>query len=324
MRRVYKILNQFKPDVIQLYSLHGYYLDIYGLFEYIHKHNIPTVYGMMDEYAYMGYCCYGYDCEGFKDGCYHCQRSFKKIYPASLFFNRARKTIELKAKAYNFEKIIFTGPQWLVNRAKESYLLKDKCVEVIDSYIDTKNTFSPKKNEEIRTKLKLEDKKIILNVAPSSDGRKGTKYFIEVARQITESEYCFIHVGYSGDTSGLPANYIPVPFIKNQQELAEYYSVADLFMCTSMADAMPNTCLDALACGTPVCGFDISGVPFVAEKPYGVFVEPANVKQLVEIVRKTGKKTEKTIKECREYALSRYSRDAYYHRQMEIYSKLFK
>lgn len=87
---------------------------------------------------------------------------------------------------------------------------------------------------------------------------------------------------------------------------------------------MPNTCLEALSCGTPVLGFDISGIPFVADEPLGHFVEAANVKQLKEFItgQATERKTQETVMRCREYALRRYSPDTYYSKMKSIYSSV--
>ena len=85
---------------------------------------------------------------------------------------------------------------------------------------------------------------------------------------------------------------------------------------------MPNSCLDALSCGIPVLGFDITGIPYVADEPLGVFVEPENTEELTEVILKTGKKSEEISSRCRAYALKRYSLDTYYDKQMEIYKEL--
>lgn len=324
MMRLKKIIKTFKPDIVQLYNLHGYYLDIYKLFAFLKENDIPTVYGMLDEHPYLGYCCYAYDCEQFKTGCTQCTMRFEEGYMKSKFFNRARKTFLLKQEAYsNFSNIIYTGPEWVIDRARESLLLKNKRLEILDEYVETDNVFYPRDTKQIRKKLLIPDDKIvILNVGPSENVRKGIQYYIEVAKRTQRDDIVFINVGYTSDKSGLPSNYIPIPYVSDQNELAEYYSLADLFVCTSIADTMPNVCLDSLACGTPVCGFDITGIPYVAEEPLGRFVEPGNVEELLSIICSVKKKDEVLIEECREYALRRYSPDSYFEKSMKIYNKL--
>lgn len=326
MPRIYKIINDFKPDIVQLYNLHYYYLDIYKLFDYLKKKEISTVYGMLDEYPYMGYCCYPYDCEQYKTGCRDCDSSrFKKEYPRNLFFNGARKTIMLKEKSYaDFKQLVFTGPEFVIDRARESYLLNNKYLEILDEYVDNETVFVPKDTGLLRRELKIpEENIVVLNVAPSNDPRKGVSDYVLLAEQMKENKkYTFVHVGYQGDVELLPDNFAPIPFVRDQHKLADYYSLADIFVCTSYADTMPNVCLDALSCGTPIIGYDVSGVPYVAEEPYGYFVEPGNITALEKILNRTNKKGPDKVKMCREYALKRYSPWAYYKRTMDIYQNL--
>ena len=325
-RNINRIIDEFKPDIIQLYNLHGYYLNISRLFRKIAKERIPVVYGMLDEYPYLGYCCYAYDCDGFRSGCRDCQFDFRDRYLKSLFFNRAKQTYDLKRRDYDsLERIVFTGPEWVVKRASGSGLLKGRDVRIVDEYIDNTETFVIRDTKKLRKELGISaDKIVILDVAPSADRRKGVGFFVKAAERICglDERYVFINVGYSGRMEALPENFIGIGYVADQKKLSEYYSLADLFVCTSIADTMPNSCLDALSCGTPVLGFDITGIPYVAEEPLGTFIDPENVDQMVEHILKTGKKSNKIKESCREYAVNRYSLDTYYKKQMEIYREL--
>ncbi len=325
--RINRIIDRFRPDVVQLYNLHGYYLNIPKLFHKLSKENIPVVYGMLDEYPYLGYCCYAYDCSKYQSGCRNCEFQFRDRYMKSLFFNRARQTYKQKEKDYDsIQRMIFTGPEWVVERAAESSLLQGRELRIVDEYIDTEQTFTIRNTTSLRDKLGIsEDKIIILDVAPSADHRKGVQYFIETAKAVSRisDRYVFINVGYQGKPLQLD-NFIGIGYVSDQRELAEYYSLADLFVCTSMADTMPNTCLDALACGTPILGFDITGVPFVAEAPLGIFVKPGDVEELTGHIIQTEKKTETVQQSCRKYAVKRYSLDTYFKRQMEVYRELME
>lgn len=320
MKNIIRIIEGFAPDIVQLYNLHGNFIDIYRLFDYLKEKKIPIVYSMLDEHPYLGYCCYAFECSQFISGCQCCKKDFKKDYPRSLFYNRAKETVLLKAKAYSNDEITFVGPKWVLERAEKSFLLKGKKMEEVDEYIDTEKTFVIKEVERLRRELGIGNNQIvILNVAPYSDIRKGVRYFLQLAKEMVNSNYLFINVGYDGSEELLPSNFIGIPFVKDQALLAEYYSLADLFVCTSLADTMPNVCLDALACGTPVVGFNITGVPYVAEEPLGRFVEAGNVLELKQIVSGTKKKDSELQNMCREYALRRYSLNTYYNKMINIY-----
>lgn len=324
--RLISIIEDFRPDIVQLYNLHGFYLNSFELLDYLKKRNIPTVYSMLDEYPYLGSCCYAFTCDKFQKNCVGCKKELKQ-YPRSMFRRRGKQVNRLKKDIYDgFDKLTFVGPEWVKKRALKSSLLMNKKIEVVDEFIDTDNCFYPRETGMLRDKLGINEKQIvILDVAPSHDERKGVKYFIELAKRITDKKYVFINVGYSGDYSDrLPENFIPVSFVSDQNELAEYYSLADLFICTSMADTMPNVCLDSLACGTPVAGFRITGIPYVAEEPLGKFVEPESVDALEQLVLETKKKDRNIIENARKYALERYSPKVYFDKMNGIYESMSK
>lgn len=324
MRRIEKKIRDFKPDIIQLYNLHGYYLDIYRLFGLIKKYNIPAVYGMIDEHPYLGYCTYAYDCDQFKTGCQNCELVIRHGYMNFWVHNKGRETFLKKKKAYDsIENIAYTGPEWVTLRARESALMHDKRLEIIDEFIDTDNTFYPREPESLRKELGISDDKIIvLNVARSDDKRKGVDSYIECARLCQDDRYVFINIGYLGDKSVLPDNYLPLDLEYNQNKLAEYYSLADMLVCTSYADTMPNVCLDALACGTPVIGYDITGTPYVADEPLGRFVKAGDSGALLAAIEDRGRKSYEDAGQCRKYALSRYSPSVYYDKSMSLYKDL--
>ena len=319
-----KTIKKFNPDIVHLYNLHGYYVNEFGLFRFLKANNISTVYSMLDEYPYMGKCTYSMNCDKFMKKCYNCPEV--KEYPKSFFFDFSTKIFNLKQNAYkDFEKIIFTGPEWVKERASASMLLKNKNIELMDEPIDTNFFFYPRNTELLIKKINIaKEKVVVLTVATYEIKRKGGDYFIEVAKQLENSNILFVFVGYNGDTKLLPANILPISYVKDQHELATYYSMADLFVCTSYADTMPNVCLEALACGTSICGFNISGIPYTADAKTGFFVPFPNTKFLAEYISKTKKKTPEDILKCREYAVKRYSIDSVYIKLIDIYSNLLR
>lgn len=317
-------IREFKPDLAQLYNLHGYYLNINMLLNFLKKERIPTIYSMLDEFPYLGRCCYSFDCQQFMDGCHHCRIS-KKEYPSTWLFRNAKKYVRDKQKVYSdFQKICFVAPKWVLQRADASFLLRGKKMYEVDEYVDSNYTFFPRERYEfLSTELIDTEKIIVLTVAPYADLRKGGKYFLDVAKRLRgHKNFQFIYVGMNVEGVEVPDNCKTVGFVSNQDELAEYYSAADVFVCTSLADTMPNVCLDALSCGTPVIGFDNTGIPYTAEKPLGLFVDNENTEELCQAVASVKKKTPVMRQKCREYALKRYSPEIYYKKMLKIYNEM--
>ena len=142
---------------------------------------------------------------------------------------------------------------------------------------------------------------------------KGADYFTQMARNFDgNNDFVFVHVGYrEPSTEGLPSNYIPIPFVKEDKDVALYYAMADLLVYPSMADTMSNTCLEALACGTPILIFNISGMPYLVDESVGTIVEPGSVEALTREVAKVTKKTKEVTDTCRAYAEKRYDNRTY-------------
>lgn len=332
INKIKKVIKEYKPDVIHLVQPLIRFIDNEGLFRVIGESNIPCVYSMIDENAYLGNCDNAYECEQFKKGCEYCKGENKEINKkvSKCWCWSKRGSIRVahnKHKGYDLiNKICFVAPEWVVERAKSSELLKNKKFYIVDEYVNNKDVYYPRnvKNSEILSKYKIDKTKIIiLNVAKYSNPRKGIKYFIELAKMLeNDDRYVFVNIGYDGPLENLPKNYIAVPFVSNQNELAKFYSLADLSMITSVSDTMPNTSLEALSCGTPVCGFNITGIPYVANEPLGIYVEPRNVEQLVDVVKSTTKKTIDISEECREYALDRYSPEVSGNKMLAIYKDM--
>jgi glycosyltransferase involved in cell wall biosynthesis len=315
-------LKKYKPDVVWLSGIHGYYINWYRLIKFLKKNNIWTVYGMTDEFAFTGKCCSAFDCEKYKTGCHHCPHL--KNYPESRIFDNSKFVFNLKKKAYaGWDKVVFRSAPYVVNKARESYLLKDKEMFAGDSSVDIERVYYPRDPGELRKKLGIADnQKVAMLCAPSTDPHKGSEYFVECARLCEKDDIVFIQVAFNGDESSLPSNFIPISYVGDPNELAEYYSLADVYVCTSLSDAQPNTCLEAMGCGTPIAGFNVSGVPYVAPEEFGTFVEPKNAEALAQVIRDIPRKTDESIEKCHVYAKNRFSIEASNGRHAEFVNEM--
>lgn len=321
-RKLLKTIKEFNPDVVHLFNLHGYYVNEFKLLNFLKEQKIKTVYSMLDEYPYMGKCTYSFDCEKYVLKCRKCPQT--KAYPKSLFFDRAESIFNLKKEAYmDFNDIVFTAPAWVLNRASASALIGHMKLVEIDEFTDTEATFYPRDTSELRDELKIPShSRVALFVASFTDHRKGGKYYLDLARKLENKNMVFIHVGYDGKNISLPTNYIPVRYVRNQDVLAQYYSLADVFVCTSLADTMPNVCLESLACGTPICGFDASGTPFVATPEFGKFTPVFDTNALSVAVNSVEKKTSERSESCRNYAKERYSKQTFISKVLSVYTDI--
>lgn len=319
-KRLIKFLDNQKVDTIFIISLHGYYLNEGKFYKYIIDKDINLIYIMIDEYAFLGKCGYSTFCKQYLSGCHYCPKV--KAYPKSLLFNGAPIIYKMKSNAYKkINSCIFIGPRYTITRAKTSPLLSGKRLEELDEAVNT-SFYTPRDTTKLKEKLKIKEEQIILVcVAPYSLERKGCKFFVELARRFeNDNRYVFVHVGFDIDKKlvNLPSNYIPIRFVRNQNKLAEFYSLGDLFVFPSLSDTMPNACLEALSAGTRLLCFNISGMPYIADETVATFVEPKNIDEMVEVVKNISKKTTEQIQRCREYALLRYDNQKYFKKLVEV------
>ena len=318
-KRLIKYLDSKQINAIYGVGLHGYYLNEKMFWDYVADRKIKFIYIMTEEYPFYGKCGYANDCTNYLYGCGNCK--YLKEYPKSWFADRTAEMFEMKRNAYKniCEHAIFVGPEYTIKIGKKSPILNNIRTIIIDEAIDT-NFYSPRDTRKLKLELKLDDSKVvILCIAPSNQGKKGAKYFTELARRFNDNEkYVFIHVGYMGTHVGLPSNYIPIGYVADQELLAQYYSLGDLFVFPSLLDTMPNTCLEALSCGLPLLCFNTSGMPYLGDESVLTLVEPKDVDALVEVVKHTEKRTDDLTRRCRQYAVNRYNSEVYYEKLKEL------
>lgn len=324
--KLIRITKSFGPDIVQLNILHGYYINSNQYLTFLKDNNYRVSYSMFDEYAYMGKCAFSFRCNQYKTECIgNCPE--KKRYPKSYFFDRSSFMFNAKKKVYEkFKHIVFSGTGWVIDRAKESALLKDKHLKVVDEPIDYEGIFYPRDASKLKKKLGIpSDKKVVVTVAVLSDSRKGGVFFYQAAEKlVANKDITFVYVGCNVPEPVHLPNVISIPFVSSQDELAEFYSLGDLFVCTSLADTTACTCLEALGCGTPIAGFAEAGTPYVAPEKYLKLTPTFDVDALAKVMEEAPKKTQERSKECVEFAKSKYSRSIVFGNLESIYKSLLK
>lgn len=286
-KKFIKWIKEYNPDVIHLHNLHGYYINIEVLFEYLKTCGKKIIWTLHDCWAFTGHCVY-FDyvgCDKWKTGCKYCPQ--KAEYPT-------RIGPDMSKRNYKKKKRIFTGVEsmtlitpsyWLANLIKQSYM-KEYPTMVIYNGVDTE-VFRPTYSN-IKHKYGCQDKKMILGVAAVWDKRKGLNAFVRLAKQLNSS-YQVVLVGLNKkQIKRLPQNIIGIERTSNVHELAEIYSAAEVFINPTLEDNYPTTNIEAIACGTPVITYKTGGSPESA-KMFGVSVPKNNVNALMEAIKNINK-----------------------------------
>lgn len=259
-KKAIKKFEEYDPDVIHLHNVHGYYINVELLFDYLKRAGKPVVWTLHDCWAFTGHCAYfdAYGCEKWKSGCSDCGQ--KHTYPQTLIADRSKHNYLKKREIFTGVNnlTLVTPSKWLKGITKDSFLSEYKC-EVIPNGIDT-DIFQPCKSD-FRKKYGLEDKYIILGVASVWEERKGLNDFIKLSEMLSD-EYRIVLVGLNKEQiSKLPENVMGIERTDSAKELAEVYSAADVYLNTTYEDNYPTTNLEARACGTPVITYETGGSP---------------------------------------------------------------
>lgn len=312
--RLISHIKKEKPDLIHLQCINGYFVNIYRIIKFLNKNNIPTVLTLHAEFMYTANCSHAFDCQKWKTGCGDCHR-YKQV-TKSLLFDRTASSWRLLSNAYvGFENIVIVSvSKWLQDRAKESPMLADKHHVVIHNGIDTNlfKLYSKNDLDEMRRIMGIQlEKKIILHVTPSfspnPQSLKGGFFFLELAKKCSNDDYCFVVVGPYDKSFDYPENVIMLGAIRNKEQLAKIYSLANVTVLTSKRETFSMVCAESLCCGTPVIGFKAGGPEQIAIKEYSYFCEYGDVYKMKEkLAEYMLKKNEQIAVEAkREYSKNR-------------------
>ncbi|SDH61688.1 Glycosyltransferase involved in cell wall bisynthesis [Pseudobutyrivibrio sp. 49] len=267
-------VREYDPDVIHLHNIHGYYINVPVLFEYLRTCGKRIIWTMHDCWAFTGHCTY-FDfenCNRWLTGCGGCPQ--KGVYPVLWGADRSAENFKLKRNLFTGlqDLTLVTPSLWLEKLVKASYM-RQYPIQTIHNGVDT-SIFKPTKSD-IHEKLGLVGKKIILGVAAVWDRRKGLDDFIQLSELVDDS-YAIVLVGLKEkQIEKLPEKIIGIRRTDSVAELVELYSAAYVFVNPTYEDNYPTTNLEAIACGTPVITYNTGGSPESANE-YGITLKDKN------------------------------------------------
>ena len=256
-KRFLRWVKEYNPDVIHLHNLHGYYINVPLLFQYINENRKKVIWTLHDMWAFTGHSatCDLYNCEKWETGCRNCLAF--RAYPAS-FVDRSEKNYHWKKELFTSVRYmtVVTPSSWLAGMVKRSYL-KNHDVVVIHNGIDIKQ-FKPVETA-FRNIYHLENKTLIMGCASRWVERKGLEDFIRLSDML-DNRYKIMLIGLDIEQIRiLPTTILGIGRTDSVKELAQYYSAADIFLNLTYADNYPTVNLEALACGRPVITYNTGG-----------------------------------------------------------------
>ena len=258
-------LPEFKEaDVVHLHWVNQGMLSLKDI-QKILRSGKPVVWTMHDMWPATAICHYTRGCKNFKTQCRQCAMLPKGRNDLSA------RVWRQKERMLDGQTVFFVAcSRWLEGMAKQGALLKGHKITNIPNAIDSR-IFKPIDKVQARESLGLPvDKRVILFVSQKvTDERKGVSFFIEAVRRMTadnpvmaEQTVIAILGGHSEDVAAqLALPTFPLGYVSDEKTIVAAYNAADVFVTPSLEDNLPNTIMEAMACGVPSVGFNVGGIP---------------------------------------------------------------
>ncbi|RLC04655.1 MAG: glycosyl transferase [Deltaproteobacteria bacterium] len=250
--------------------------------------NTPVVWTLHDMNPFTGGCHYAGGCLKYKTSCGACPQ-----LGSDNTNDLSQQIWKQKLEAYkNLNIHIVALSRWLAGCARESALFSRFPVHLIPNGFPL-HIFKPYSKREIRKALNIpESAKVILFGADAvANERKGFRYLLAALNRLSLKEgqdAVILTFGRFPENVKISSKY-PIRnmgLIGDETQIAAIYSVADLFVLPSFEDNLPNTVIEAMACGVPVVGFNIGGMPdMIAHKKTGYLARPGDIDGLVEGIK---------------------------------------
>ncbi|MEW8992862.1 glycosyltransferase [Clostridium sp.] len=321
-KKFIKKVEEYDPDIIHLHNIHGYYINIEILFEYLKKSKKPVVWTLHDCWTFTGHCShFDYvECDKWRISCENCSQ--RSEYPSSMICDNSRYNYnEKKGLFTSLDNItVITPSNWLANLVKQSFLGRYP-VKVINNGIDL-DVFKPVGGN-FKAKYNIQDKFVILGVASVWDKRKGFDDFIKLSKVIGE-DYRIVLIGIDDNQiSKLTTNMIGIKRTDDINELRDIYSTVDVFINTSVEETFGLVTIEAMACGTPVIAYNATAIPEVLTPKCGYVVEKNNVNEVLKAIKNIEVKGKDFYSQhCIDRARINYKKVDKYNEYIELYNSI--
>ena len=252
-------LREFQEaDVIHLHWINQGMLSLSGIRKIL-KSGKPVVWTMHDIWPATAICHLTLNCRNFTTHCHNCRLLPGKDSSSDLSTSVWHK----KEKMLEDSSIYFvTCSHWLEQEAKASALLRGQKIVSIPNPIDT-HIYRSGDKQAARKNLGLpEDKRLILFVSQRvTNKNKGMDYLIDACRQLEDYELVILGGHAEEVVDQLPLKAHPLGYVNDERRIVEIYQAVDVFVLPSLSENLPNTIMEAMACGVPCVGFKVGGIP---------------------------------------------------------------
>jgi len=314
-----------KPDIVHLHWLGEGFLRL----ESLARFEQPLIWTLHDSWAFTGGCHIPFDCLNYREKCGYCPAlgsSHKHDLSRWIWWRKERIFKKLNLT-------VVTPSRWLAKCAESSSLLHGFPIQVIPNGLDLAR-FRPQDKLLARQILGLPpDKKLILFGAMSStsDKNKGFHLLQPAIQKLVDTGWkknVELVVFGSSEPANAPDFGLKTHYLGRMHDdtsIALLYSAADLFVAPSIQENLPNTVMEAMACGTPCVTFEIGGMSDLIEHQYnGYMARPFESEDLangIALILADAERSHELSSRCRE-KVAEFSLDRVAGRYIDLYNNL--
>jgi glycosyltransferase involved in cell wall biosynthesis len=319
-------LNRQLPpcDIINLHWSAGL-VDYGSFFAHVARQDVRVVWTLHDMNPMTGGCHYDWDCGRFARGCYACPQ-LGGAQHRDLAYRVWRRKQRIFGALPSSRLHFVTLCRWMSRQLSISSLCGRFDRNEISNGIDL-GEFQALDKTCCKIALGLDPgRDVLLLVAENVMGlRKGGRLALEAIGHLKPpGRYALLTVGHVGKgfVSSIP--HLPLGRVASPTILRMAYNAADALILPSLQDNLPNTAVEAIACGTPVVGFPIGGIPdIIGSGDTGVLADTVTAGSLhAAIVKVLSLPREAIRKRCVEVAAQRYDVRRQAARYVELYERL--
>lgn len=314
-----------QADVLHLHWINQGFLSLKDI-ELLIRLGKPVVWTLHDLWPATGICHYPGGCEKYELECYDCPKLVDKP-----LWDLAREVFREK-RSIPLSQVTFVGcSRWITEQTRRSALLQQARFHSIPNPIDTE-IFKPVDKVGAREALGLPlDRCLVLFAAAKlSDDRKGASYLLEACRILKDQTSLPIEIVLMGNGSEELINAFPFPvkelgYVSDDKKMVASYAGADLFVSPSLEDNLPNTLMEAMACGTPCVGFRTGGIPeMIDHKKNGYIAHYKDPEDLAKGILWVLENREKEglSGACRDKVLNTYSEAVVAKKYIDLYNNV--
>lgn len=310
-RRLELLLDDFRPDLVHLHNIHGYYISLPRLCRALADRHIPAVMTLHDSWTLTGHCATPEQCRQFAHGCTDgCRLS--AAYPATSLFHRTAANLSDKARALAaIRQLHLVAPSRHILRGIDDSHLAARPATLIYNGVDTRR-FCP--SDEPRQPM-------VLAVSRRWTDAKGLTDLVGLSRLLPES----LRIVAVEEVSHRAVSGSAIDFVGpcDTDRLISLYRQAAVVVIPSHGESFSMVKAEALACGTPVACYDAGATGELLVPPCGISVAPGDIRALADAVCRLAE-APTPVQPCRDLALANFDIRRMLDRYHTLYTQLLK